>query len=93
MNRTMEQVLVHPDGTTITLLDQGTDEQGEYLIVEHLVIKRGTMNGPHWHPVLTESFTVKEGMMGFIVDGTEQLLAWPTYKGSSRTGASILERE
>jgi quercetin dioxygenase-like cupin family protein len=74
LNRTMEQVLVHPNGTTITLLEQGTDEQGEYLIVEHLVMKRGAMNGPHWHPVLTESFTVKEGMMRFIVDGTEQLL-------------------
>ncbi len=40
MNRTMEQVLIHSDGTTITLLEQGTDEHGEYLIVEHLGLAR-----------------------------------------------------
>jgi hypothetical protein len=32
------------------------------------------MNGPHWHPVLTESFTVKEGRMHFLVDGQEKIL-------------------
>ncbi|WP_235864022.1 cupin domain-containing protein [Sutcliffiella halmapala] len=69
-----EEVLVHPDGTTITLLEKGTDEQGEYIVIEHLVKKMGAMNGPHWHPELTESFTVKEGKMRFMVDGKEYLL-------------------
>ncbi len=74
MESLTETVLVHPDGTTITMLDQGTDKLGEFLIVEHLVRKRGALNGPHWHPILTESFTVKEGNMRFIVDGKEKLL-------------------
>ncbi|WP_257350983.1 cupin domain-containing protein [Pseudalkalibacillus decolorationis] len=74
MSSSIEEVLVHPDGTTITLLDRGTDKHGEYLIVEHLLMKQGAINGPHWHPILTESFTVKEGKMRFKVDGKEELL-------------------
>lgn len=66
--------LDHTDGTIITLLEQGDDNQGEYLIIEHAVVKPGAMNGPHWHPILTESFTVKEGKMRFMVDGKEQIL-------------------
>ncbi|WP_309122245.1 cupin domain-containing protein [Paenibacillus sp.] len=64
--------LVHPDGRTVTLLDAGTDEQGPYLLVEHRIFRQGAMNGPHWHPVLTEKFAVKEGRMRFVIDGKEQ---------------------
>jgi mannose-6-phosphate isomerase-like protein (cupin superfamily) len=68
------ETLIHPDGRTVTFLDQGIDEKGEYLLVEHRVTRQGAMNGPHWHPVLTESFVVKEGRLRFFVDGKEQIL-------------------
>lgn len=74
MDRPAKEVLVYSDGTTITLLDQGIDHHGEYLIVEHVVPKTGAMNGPHWHPILTEAFTVKEGLMRFRIDGKEEFL-------------------
>ncbi|WP_314585011.1 cupin domain-containing protein [Paenibacillus terrigena] len=66
-----KQSLVHPDGRTVTLLDSGADEHGQYLLVEHKIIQQGSMNGPHWHPVLQETFTVKEGRMRFVIDGEE----------------------
>lgn len=69
-----KEILTHSDGTVISLLDQGTDHYGDYLIVEHLVTKSGPLNGPHWHPMLKESFTVKQGKMRFIVDGEEHVL-------------------
>lgn len=66
--------LVHPDGRIVIFRDHGTDGQGDYVIVEHHVLKQGPLNGPHWHPQLTESFTVVEGSMRFIVDGKERLV-------------------
>jgi len=63
-----------PDGGSVTLMDQGVDREGEYLIVEHRINRRGALNGPHLHPVLAESFTVKDGKMRFVVDGEERWL-------------------
>lgn len=68
------ETLLHPDGRTVTFLEQGQDEAGDFLIIEHRIVRPGAMNGPHRHPVLTESFTVKEGSMRFLVDGVEHIV-------------------
>lgn len=67
--------LVHRDGHRVRFVDEGTDEVGEYLRIEHIWPRPGPMAGPHWHPVLTESFTVEEGRMRFRVDGREFMLS------------------
>ena len=64
-------VLIHRDGGQITFLQEGIDEEGAYLIVEHIIKKRGAINGPHWHPHLSETFTIQEGTMRFLVDKEE----------------------
>lgn len=66
--------LVHRDGHRVRFLEQGTDKGGEYLLIEHVWTRPGMMAGPHWHPVLTESFAVEEGGMRFRVDGREFFL-------------------
>ncbi|MFS0722541.1 cupin domain-containing protein [Paenibacillus sp. 1P07SE] len=68
------QRLVHPSGQVVTFMDHGTDEKGDFVIVEHKIPKQGALNGPHWHPELTESFTVVEGSMRFRVDGKERVV-------------------
>jgi hypothetical protein len=42
------ETLVHPDGRTVAFLDQGNDDKGEFLVVEHSATRQGAMNGPHW---------------------------------------------
>jgi len=66
--------LVHRDGHQVRFLEEGTDKDGEYLLIEHVWARPGPMAGPHWHPVLTESFAVEEGTMRFRVDGREFFL-------------------
>ena len=66
--------LVYPDGQAVTCLEQGTDRNGAYLIVEHKINRKGVVNGSHWHPNLTESFTVIEGKMRFVIDGEETVV-------------------
>jgi mannose-6-phosphate isomerase-like protein (cupin superfamily) len=66
--------LVHRDGHRVTFLEEGMDEGGDYLVIEHLWTQPGMMAGPHWHPALTESFRVWEGRMRFRVDGRELVL-------------------
>ncbi len=66
--------LVHRDGHRVGFVDEGTDEVGGYLRIEHVWTRPGPMAGPHWHPVLTESFAVEEGRMRFRVDGREFML-------------------
>lgn len=65
------EILVYPDGRRVTFLEEGTDEEGAYLRIEHCVKNQGTMNGPHWHPHLSEAFSIQEGRMRFLV-GREQ---------------------
>jgi mannose-6-phosphate isomerase-like protein (cupin superfamily) len=67
-------VLVHRDGHRVTFVEEGTDERGEYLVIEHVWMRPGMMAGPHWHPALTEGFRVREGRMCFRVDGREFVL-------------------
>jgi mannose-6-phosphate isomerase-like protein (cupin superfamily) len=66
--------LVHRDGHRVTFLEEGRDGRGEYLIIEHMWTRPGAMAGPHWHPVLAETFRVREGRMRFRVDGREFVL-------------------
>jgi mannose-6-phosphate isomerase-like protein (cupin superfamily) len=66
--------LIHRDGHRVRILGQRTDEAGRLLRIEHIWTRPGPMAGPHWHPVLTEFFTVVEGRMRFRVDGREFLL-------------------
>lgn len=68
------KTLIHPDGRTVTFVEEGTDEKGDFLILEHRITEPGVINGPHWHPVLTESFKVREGSMRFLVDGHEKIV-------------------
>lgn len=69
-----QQVLEYPDGGSVVLLEQGRDEAGEFLLVEHTIIRKGPVNGPHWHPELEESFTIVEGTIRFRVDGKDATL-------------------
>lgn len=68
------EALVHRDGHRVRFLDVDPDEDGARLLIEHVWTQPGTMAGPHWHPVLTECFTVREGAMRFRVDGRDLVL-------------------
>ncbi|XID94524.1 cupin domain-containing protein [Paenibacillaceae bacterium WGS1546] len=72
----INQVLRYPDGQTVACVAWDTDSDGEYLLVEHRMFRKGAINGPHWHPVLKEKFTIEQGTMRFRVDG-EDTLAGP----------------
>ena len=73
--RQQGETLVHRDGHRVSFLGRGIDEAGEYLRIEHAWARPGMMAGPHWHPVLTERFVVKEGRMRFRLDGREVVLS------------------
>ncbi|WP_096186400.1 cupin domain-containing protein [Evansella halocellulosilytica] len=74
IERKIGEVLVYPDGRSVTFLESGKDEDGEYIILKHQVLEQRALNGPHWHPVLKETFKVKEGRMKFLIDGQEMIL-------------------
>lgn len=67
--------LVHDDGRIVKMLERGEDNNGKFLLVEHMIIQQGSMNGPHSHPILQETFTVQEGQMRFVIDGEEMMVA------------------
>ena len=69
-----DHTLVHRDGHRVAFLQEGRDERGNYLLIEHVWTRPGMMAGPHWHPVLTETFRVLEGRMRFRVDEREFFL-------------------
>ncbi|SFA74141.1 Mannose-6-phosphate isomerase, cupin superfamily [Amycolatopsis marina] len=64
-------VLVFRDGHEVRFLAEDTDSAGDFLRIEHVWSRPGRMAGPHWHPVLTESFTLTQGSVLFRVDGRE----------------------
>lgn len=70
------KTLTFANGNTITLMETGTDRDGEYLILEHRMLHQGALNRSHIHPVLQERFRVKEGTMRFLIDG-QHILAGP----------------
>ena len=67
-------MLMHRDGHSVRFLEEGVDEGGKYLRIEHAWPRPGPMAGPHWHPVLAETFAVREGRMRFRVDRREFVL-------------------
>lgn len=69
-----EKTLVHPDGTRRAFVEEGADERGEYLLVRSVVPQGGALPGPHWHPVVEQTFGVEEGTVRFRVDGRESVL-------------------
>lgn len=69
-----EGVLVHRDGHRVAFVGEGADGRGAYLMIEHVWERPGAMAGPHWHPVLSETFLVREGRARFRVDGREVVL-------------------
>jgi len=69
LHQSIGRTLTFMNGNQITLKDYGQDREGEYLILEHLIVSAGAINGPHWHPVLQEKFTIIEGSMRFRIDG------------------------
>ncbi|MFK7691339.1 cupin domain-containing protein [Paenibacillus sp. HJGM_3] len=69
LKKSIGKMLTFANGNQITLKQYGKDHEGEYLILEHLISKPGAINGPHWHPVLEEKFTIVEGNMRFRIDG------------------------
>ncbi|MGW0182199.1 cupin domain-containing protein [Nocardia sp. NPDC003345] len=65
------QVLTFRNGHRVTVLDQGADESGPYLRLRHELPTPGRQAGPHWHPVLTERWTVRRGALRFRIDGRD----------------------
>ncbi|MBF6340608.1 cupin domain-containing protein [Nocardia abscessus] len=65
------RTLTFRNGHRVTLVAQSTDEQGSYLRLEHVLPRAERQAGPHWHPVLTERWTVRHGRLRFRIDGTE----------------------
>ena len=64
--------LVHRDGHQVVFLPR--PDADEVLEIEHRWPRRGRMAGPHWHPVLQETFAVRRGEMRFRVDGRDVVL-------------------
>ncbi len=64
-------VLTFRDGHRVTLVDQGTDAAGPFLLLEHVTPKVGRQAGPHWHPELSETWTIRTGQVRFRLDGDE----------------------
>lgn len=65
----MSDPLVFRDGRTVRFLAEGTDEHGPYLRIEHHLPVAARQAGPHWHPVITERWTVRRGRLRFRIDG------------------------
>ncbi|MFD0362428.1 cupin domain-containing protein [Nocardia sp. GCM10030253] len=66
--------LTFRNGHRVTLVAEGLDERGPYLRLKHLLPKADRQAGPHWHPELTESWTVRQGRLRFNVDGAQTVL-------------------
>lgn len=68
------RTLTFRNGHQVTLVDKGTDERGPYLRLQHVLPEAGRQAGPHWHPVLEESWTIRTGRLRFHIDGTEVIV-------------------
>ncbi|QIS09996.1 cupin domain-containing protein [Nocardia arthritidis] len=67
----MEESLTFRDGHRVTKIAEGVDEHGPYLRLRHLLPTPKRRAGAHWHPVLTERWTVRRGRMKFRIDGSD----------------------
>ncbi|MBF6216028.1 cupin domain-containing protein [Nocardia puris] len=63
--------LTFRNGHRVTLVDQSADDRGPYLRLSHVLPEPGRQAGPHWHPVITESWTVRQGRLRFRIEGEE----------------------
>lgn len=63
----MGTTLTFRNGHRVTLVEAGAD----YLRLEHHLPTPGREAGPHWHPVLTERWTVRQGRIRFRINNTE----------------------
>lgn len=63
--------LTFRNGHRVTFVEEGVDERGPYLRLAHHLPAPGRQAGAHWHPELTESWTVREGKLRFRIDGVE----------------------
>ncbi|WP_246023427.1 cupin domain-containing protein [Nocardia yunnanensis] len=75
------------NGRRVTLVAQGTDDHGPYLRLRHHLPVPGREAGPHWHPILAESWTVRQGRARFRIEGTETRAA-PGDSAHARPGAT-----
>ncbi|NEW41511.1 cupin domain-containing protein [Nocardia cyriacigeorgica] len=66
-----EQALTFRNGHRVTLIDEGVDDNGPYLRLQHLLPAPKRQAGPHWHPELAEHWTIRAGRIRFRIDGTE----------------------
>jgi mannose-6-phosphate isomerase-like protein (cupin superfamily) len=81
-----DRVISFRNGHRVTVVDEGADAHGPYLRLRHELPTPGRQAGPHWHPVIGESWTVRRGALGFRVDGRE-ITAGPgdTVRAAART--------
>ncbi|WP_338773779.1 cupin domain-containing protein [Nocardia vulneris] len=63
--------LTFRNGHRVTFVAEGTDEQGSYLRLRHTLPQAGRQAGPHWHPVLAEQWTIRQGRNRYRIDGVE----------------------
>ncbi|WP_327096912.1 cupin domain-containing protein [Nocardia vinacea] len=70
----MGDTLTFRNGHRITLVEHGEDERGPYLRLEHQLPEADRQAGRHWHPVLSESWTLRRGRLRFKIDGTETVV-------------------
>lgn len=61
-------------GEQLTFLATAEDTGGEVLRIRHYAPRPAVMGVAHYHPILTETFTVEQGRLKFIVDGQAQVL-------------------
>ena len=66
------QVIEGRDGFRLTLVETGSETDGERLVMEASYGGEGPMPPVHHHPSQTEHFDVLDGAMHVIVDGDER---------------------
>lgn len=60
--------LTFRDGHIVELDIERVDADGAYLDIRHTIARAGRLAGPHWHPLLAETFRVDAGQARFRVD-------------------------
>lgn len=69
------EVLENPHtGERLTFIVTADDTQGAWLQVRHVAPRPTVMGVAHFHPALTEVFTVERGRLRFTVDGEVYVL-------------------
>lgn len=74
--RSMPKTLENPyTGERLTFIRTAEETGGEWLQVRHYAPRPTVMGVAHFHPALTETFTVEQGRVRFTVDDQEHILA------------------